>query len=253
MRGRTPVPHLAARCALVLLVTSLLGTGRADAQWNGFINVNGSVQTDDRVVTQSLAAGLYDETAVYESTMTSPGGTVLDAWAGVRVWGNVGVGLGGTVLNARGTTAISGSVPSPLFKNRPRSAALERAGLNHQQIGVHLPLVYMLPVSERVHVAVSAGPSWFRLRHDALATVTLSDEVAPYTAVDFTDFTATVEEGSGIGYNAALDVTYLLTRYFGVGLFLRYTGGSVEMPFPDGPQSVEVGGMQAGAGLRLRF
>ena len=253
MLGRTPVPHLAARCSLVLLVALLLSAGRADAQWNGFINVNGSVQTDDRVVAHSLQEALYDETAIYEATMTSPGGTVLDAWAGVRVWGNVGVGLGGTVMNARGTTAISGSVPSPLFRNRPRTAALERQGLNHQQIGVHLPLVYMLPVSERVHVAVSAGPSWFRLRHDALATVSLSDEVAPYAAVDLTDFTATVEEGSGIGYNAALEVTYLLTRFFGVGLFLRYTGGSVEMPFPEGPQSVEVGGVQTGAGLRLRF
>ena len=252
MRGRTPVRRPAARCALVLLVT-LLSTGRADAQWNGFINLNGSVQTDDRVVTHSLEADLYDETAVYEATMTSPGGTVLDAWAGVRVWGNLGVGLGGTVLNARGTTVISGSVPSPLFKNRPRSAAIERAGLNHQQIGVHLPLVYMLPVSERVHVSVSAGPSWFQLRHDALATVTRGDEVAPYTAVSLTDFTTAVEKGTGIGYNAALDVTYLLTRFFGAGLFLRYTGGSVEMPFPDGPQSVEVGGMQAGAGLRFRF
>ena len=254
IRGRSCTLHPAARGALVLVVATLLGAARADAQWNGFVNVNGSVQTDDRAATHRLTDTVFQETATYDATMISPGGTVLDAWVGARVWGDLGVGIGATVLNARGTIAVSGSVPSPLFTNRHREAsALERPGLNHQQIGVHLPLVYMIPVSERVHVAVSAGPSWFQLRHDALATVTRGDEVAPYTAVSLTDFTTAVEKGTGIGYNAALDVTYLLTRYFGVGLFLRYTGGSVEMPFPDGPQSVEVGGVQAGAGLRLRF
>ena len=254
MRGRSFVLRSTARSALVLLVAMLFSAGSADAQWNGFVNINGSVQTDDRTVTHRLTESLYGETATYEATMTSPGGTVVDAWAGVRVWGDVGIALGATVLNARGTTAVSGSVPSPLFRNRHRAApSLERRGLNHQQIGVHLPLVYMLPVSERVLVAVSAGPSWFRLRHDALDSVTLAGEIAPYTAVEITDFASTEEEGSGLGYNAALDVTYLLTRYFGVGLFLRYTGGSVEMPFDDGAQSVKVGGVQGGAGLRLRF
>lgn len=254
MRDGSPLLQRTARCALVLFVATLLSAGRADAQWNGFVNINGAVQTDDRTVRHSLTEPLYGETATYDATMTSPGGTVLDAWAGVRVWGDVGIALGATVLNARATTAVSGSVPSPLFRNRHREApAREWPGLKHQQVGVHLPFVYMLPVSERVHVAVSAGPSWFRLRHDALTAVFRSAEVAPYTAVELTDFTRVVEEGSGLGYNAALEVTYLLTRYFGAGLFLRYTGGSVEMPFDDGAQSVHVGGVQTGAGLRFRF
>ena len=253
MLGRSFVLRPIARWALASLVATLLCAGRADAQWNGFLNINGSVQTDDRTVTHALTEALYGETATYEAAMTSPGGNLLDAWVGVRVWGDLGVSLGATVLNARGTTAISGSVPSPLFTNRHRTASLERQSLNHQQVGVHLPLVYMLPVSERVHVAVSAGPSYFRLRHDALATVTLAGEVDPYTAVELVGFTTTEEEGRGFGYNAALDVTYLLTRYFGVGLLLRYTGGSVEFPSADGAQSVKVGGVQAGAGLRIRF
>lgn len=238
--------------ALVLLAATLLCAGRADAQWNGFLNINGSVQADDRSVTHALTEPLYGERATYEATMTSPGGGLLDAWVGVRVWSDLGIGLGATVLNARGNTAISGSVPSPLFTNRHRAASLERPGLRHQQVGVHVPLIYMLPVSERVHVAVSAGPSWFRLRHDTVTAVRLT-EAAPYTAVEIAGITTTAEEGTGIGYNAALDVTYLLTRYFGVGLFVRYTGGTVEIAFPDGVQSLDVGGVQAGAGLRIRF
>ena len=252
-RARSVLAPTACR-ALVLLAATLLCAGRADAQWNGFLNINGSVQTDDRTVMHGLTQPVYGETATYEATMTSPGGTVVDAWAGVRVWGDLGIGLGATVLNARGSTAVSGSVPSPLFRNRHRTApALERAGLKHQQVGVHLPVVYMLPVSERIQVAVSAGPSWFRLRHDAITGVTLGGEVAPYTGIGIADFATAVEEGSGLGYNAGLDVTYLLIRNFGVGLFLRYTGGSVQIDFPDGAKSVKVGGAQGGAGLRFRF
>lgn len=251
--GGSPLPSTARR-TLVLLVLTLVSAGRADAQWNGFFNINGSVQTDDRTVTHSLMQRLYGETATFDGTMTSPGGSFVDAWAGVRVWGDVGVALGATVLNARGATAVSGSVPSPLFRNRHRTApSFERQGLNHQQVGVHLPLVYVLPVSERIHVAVSAGPSWYRLRHDEITAVSLGTETAPYTAVEIADFTTAVDEGTGFGYNAGLDVTYLLIRNVGVGLFLRYTGGSVQMDFPDGPKSVEVGGAQGGAGLRFRF
>ena len=250
-RARSVLPPIACR-ALVLLAATLLCAGRADAQWNGFLNINGSVQTHDWSVTHALTEALYGERATYEASMTSSGGGLLDAWVGVRVWRELGIGVGATVLNARGTTAVSGSVPSPLFTNRHRAASLERPGLRQQQVGVHLPLVYVLPVSERVHLAVSAGPSWFRLRQDTVTAVRLTED-APYTAVEVAGVTTTVEEGNGIGYNAALDVTYLLTRYFGVGVFVRYTGGSVEIAFPDGAQSVDVGGVQAGAGLRIRF
>ncbi len=238
---------------LVLLGMALVAD-RADAQWNGFFNVNGGVQTADRIVTHTLEENVYDETAKYDATMTSPGGNTLDAWAGVRVRGNVGIGLGATILNARGAIGVEGLVPSPLFTSSDRTAApIERPGLNHQQVGLHLPLLYMAPVSERVLLVVSAGPSWFRLRHDALATVDRSTERAPYEMVELTDFTTTVEEGTGIGYHAGLDVTYLVVRWVGVGLYVRYSGGTVEIATPGGEQSIDVGGAQAGAGLRFRF
>ena len=253
MRGRIARLCPAGRCVFVLLVFTLLAAGRADAQWNGFIHINGGEQNVDRIVTNTLQVEIYDETATYEAAMTSPGGLVFDASVGVRVVGNLGVGIGATVLNARGMIALDGSVPSPLVRGRHRTASREQPGLKHQQIGVHIPVVYMVPVSERVQVALSAGPSWFRLRHDALATVTLSDEVAPYNMVSLTGLTTTVEEGFGIGYNTGLDVTFLLTRWFGAGVFARYTGGMVEIEMPGGLQSIDVGGLQAGAGLRFRF
>lgn len=252
---------------LAPLALTLLCAGGAEAQWTGFFHINGGVQAADRAVTRTFEETLYDETATYEATMASPGGPVVDAWAGVRVWRDLGIGLGATVVNGSGTIGLEGSVPSPLFRNRHRATSFESAGLKHQQIGVHLPLVYMVPVSERVHVAVSAGPSWFRLHYDPGA-VQLGDEAPPYTAVSLMALPSTVKESMAVGYNAGVDVTYLLTGWFGAGLYLRYTGGTVDVEMPASLQStgagggpagagatapVGVGGVQAGAGLRFRF
>ncbi len=237
----------------MLLAVTLVAASRAEAQWNGFIHVNGGEQRADRVVTHALQVGTYDETATYEATMTSPGGRVLDAWVAARVVGNLGVGVGATVLEARGMLALDGSVPSPLIRGRHRQVSHERTGLHHQQLGLHIPLVYVAPVSERIDVAFLAGPSWFRLRHEVLAAVTLSDEIAPFRTVSLAGLTTTVSDGTGVGYHAGIDLTVLLARWFGVGFLVRYTGGTVELQMPDGRQAIDVGGVQAAAGLRFRF
>ena len=249
--------HPSGRSALALVAMTLLCAGDAGAQWSGFFHVSGGVQPTEGVVTSTATRSVYGETATYDATMTSAGGGVFDASAGVFLWGNVGVGLGATVLNARGDTALAASVPSPLFTNRPRSGRFDQAGLKNQQLGVHLQALYMLPLpaSERIRVAVSAGPSWFRLRHDALdpnKAFPRAPEVAPYTSVSVTGFPTVVVEGTGFGYNVGVDVTYLLIRWAGVGFSVRYMGGSVENEML-GAESIGVGGVQAGAGFRFVF
>ena len=53
------------------------------------------------------------------------------------------------------------------------------------------------------------------------------------------------------GVNLGVDVTYLLTKRYGVGAMARYTVGSVDL---DGAtKSLSVGGFQIGVGARLRF
>jgi len=232
---------------------TLLAPSRAEAQWNGFLHINGGHETADQVVADTLHVEIYGETATYDAITTTPGGTVVDAWAGLRTVGNLGVGFGLTVLGGRGVITLDGSVPSPLFRGRHRTLLHEQGGLNYRQLGLHVPVVYMIPFSERVHLAVLAGPSLFRMQHDVLSAVSLGDEAAPYDTVSLTGLTTAAEKGTGIGYHAGLDVTYLLTRWLGAGLLFRYTGGTVEFEMPGGPQSIDVGGAQASAGLRFRF
>jgi hypothetical protein len=47
-----------------------------------------------------------------------------------------------------------------------------------------------------------------------------------------------------------VDVAYTLTPRYGVGGYVRYAGGTVDLPSMAG---AHVGGAQAGGGIRLRF
>jgi hypothetical protein len=63
--------------------------------------------------------------------------------------------------------------------------------------------------------------------------------------------TSTIDE-SATGLHIGLDVRYLIVKNAGVGLFARYTSGKFDTTAINGG-SMEVGGFQYGAGLRVRF
>jgi hypothetical protein len=56
--------------------------------------------------------------------------------------------------------------------------------------------------------------------------------------------------GDAPGLNAAFDGTLMLTARYGVGVFARYIGGSVDLPVA---RDVTAGGFQTGFGLQARF
>ena len=45
----------------------------------------------------------------------------------------------------------------------------------------------------------------------------------------------------------------MLAPFWGLGGFVQYAGGSIDLPLPSGQTSITVGGLQFGGGLRFRF
>jgi hypothetical protein len=58
------------------------------------------------------------------------------------------------------------------------------------------------------------------------------------------------ESGNGFGGNVGADLSTFFSERYGFGVFVRYVAAKVDLPSASG---VTVGGVQAGAGLRLRF
>ena len=250
--------RLARGTLCLLIATGAVFPGVADAQgrsWtgNGFINLNGGGQSGDQRFSDALDGPLYDELAVYANDYVSSGGSLIDVTGGVRVWHGLAAAFGVTIVNGSSTVDIAGSVPHPLFFDSARATALQRADLTHRQVGFHFQVVYLIPLTDAIDVAVFAGPSVFRVEQDFVSDITLGPEIDPFDTVALAGAPTQAAQETGIGGNVGADVTYMFTDILGVGGFVRYTTGSVDFTTSDGVQRLDAGGTQAGIGVRARF
>jgi hypothetical protein len=230
---------VAIAAVFAVVVAGIATAPVAEAQvrpWEdyGYVNINYAYQSGDRAFAESLSAPIFGETATYGASHVSGGGGGLDIGAGVRV------------------ASVSGEVPNPLFFNRPRPVAVDLTGLEYQELGVHLQAVWVLPLSEKVIVSVGGGPSFFNVDQSLLGAVTVGQETAPFDRVSIAASSVTASKAA-VGGNVGVDVTYMFTEQLGGGAFVRWTGGSLDLPAAGGAQSIDVGGVQSGAGLRVSF
>ena len=82
----------------------------------------------------------------------------------------------------------------------------------------------------------------------------------PANMVQLTGFDYTRVDGTGWGAHVGADASLFLTRILGVGLFTKYDRGRVDLDNPlaaglGHPDRITItpGGLQVGAGLRLKF
>jgi hypothetical protein len=222
-------------------------TGRA------FISVNGGYQTGDRNFEARVSFPLYDEVADFTVRHSFGAGGLFDVSGGVHVWRGLGVALGFTWFEAGGAIDVTGTVPHPLVFDRPRNLSFQRADFEHRQIAVHFQAVYVVPATDRFELSIFGGPSVFRLQQGLVTLIDTAEVGDPFGTVNVRRVTTQSVTETGLGGNAGADVTYLLTEQLGVGVFVRFAGGSVELPTTGGTLAVDVGGLQIGGGLRLRF
>lgn len=223
---------------------------RASAQmtWTdkGFVNLTGGVQVGSHTLDTSTAFDLYDEQATVGTTQKVKGGGLFDVSAGYKVWRNFAIGAGYSMTSGKADATVSASVPDPVFFDRHRSITAAASGLKHKESVINLSGVWMVPVTDKIDVGVSAGPSIFNVKQDIPSTLTLAEPGPTVSKVSVTSPSKTT-----VGLNFGVDVAYMINKRFGVGGLARYTWGSVDLEGASG--KLTVGGFQAGAGLRVRF
>ena len=247
-----------ALCMMISMVA--VSESRAQVlKWEdrGFININLGVQTGSHDFTESWSPSIYGEAASISTAHKIDGGTLFDLSGGLRVWGNVGVGGGYSRFSTNESPTVSAQIPNPLFFGRPRSASVQAGSLDHSESVVHLQVLYMLPASRKIDVALSGGPSFFHVAQDLISediTSSLAEGAAPFSSVTITSVPIVRQKKTATGFNIGADVTYLVTQKLGAGVFLRYSAASVDLPTAGGGRvSVDVGGFQIGLGARVRF
>ena len=241
-----------------------LGLSASDAQaqaqmlkWEdtAYVMVNAGLQAQSRSFTEISTPLIYGENALVTVPHEVSSGLLFDVAGGVRLWRNLAVGVGFSRFADKETPTLAGEIPSPLVFGSPRAAVTSTGELKHSETAVHVHALWMVPVSNKIELAAMAGPSFYRIEQDVLSGITVAESpVPPFAAVTINSVTTTSESERAVGFTVGADMTYLITRRFGAGALVRYSAASVDLTTSGGGTiTVDAGGFQIGAGLRVRF
>ncbi len=213
-----------------------------------FVSVNAGGQTQPHTLGATATTTVYGQTATASTSTGIDGGPIFDLSGEYRFMKyagfDVGVGAGFSTFGKTGELSGVASVPHPVFFNRPADVTIPVRDAKRNERSVYLTVVGSYRVTEEIGVAAFIGPSFIRAEQELVTGIA----VPPGTQ----DITITVDKQSAnaVGVIAGLDVSYFLTDRFGVGGFMRYNGGSVDLP---AAENVKAGGFQLGIGARIRY
>lgn len=231
-----------------LLFAAAAVPAQAQMAWTdqGFVNVTGGAQVGSQTLTVTTPFTIYGEEGEVASALDVKGGGFFDISAGYKVWRNLAIGLGYSYTSGSSDAAIAATVPDPLVFDQLRSASTTAGSLDHTEQAVHLTGTWMVPVTDKIDVALAFGPTFFSVSQDVPNGVQVTEPGPSISQVDVQG----VDE-SAVGFHLGVDVTYLLTPRIGVGGLARYTRGSIDIA--NSPDGLDVGGLQVGGGVRIRF
>jgi hypothetical protein len=241
--------------ALALLVGTAQPVSAQTTAWKDHVRVsiNFGVQPSSATFSASTTKPVYLETSTMTTTYDVSSGTVFDGGVLVRVAGSFGVGVAVSSFNKSQTASVTGTIPHPFFFGTPRAISGATAALERSEVGVHIQAAYVIS-TRHVSVAIAGGPTFFNVSQDLVADVTYSDTY-PYDTATFTSATVAKVSATKAGFNAGVDVGVKLSKNVGVGGLIRFSRASMNFPLPNTAAGVsaDVGGLQAGGGIRFFF
>ena len=252
--------------ALVALTIVTPAAAQVAGDSRGFININGGVHaltsefsesvvfTDSGgVYTDLLSGAAAHEQSGFDGAYRVATGLVYDGSGGVRIWRNLGVGVGMSRYALDVSTSVSARVPHPLSFGRNRSIVGTAPPLTRDETAIHLQALAILPASRSVTVTLFGGPTLFIVEQGLVTDVRFTQSY-PYDAAEYSDAITVSQSNSKVGFNVGADIAYYFSRHVGIGGLTRYSTTTVELPSAGGGVvSVRAGGLHAAGGLRVRF
>jgi hypothetical protein len=246
--------------ARLLVLGILLITGPArpaaaqSAAWPERIwfSVSGGVQPTTNSFSDGFDVPLYTETEKVTIDYPVKGGAVIAASGGYRVWKRLALGFGVTRYNRRADATVDAQLPHPFFDNRFR-AVEGTTPATRNEVGAHVLIGWMMPITDRIRLLVTAGPSVLSVRQSLVTSVEFT-ETFPYDTATFRSATTKDATATATGFNAGADVFWMFSRNVGAGGLIQVARARVKLPVDGGRTiSIDAGGVQVGGGLRFIF
>jgi opacity protein-like surface antigen len=239
---------------------------RAQNAWQNraVVSLNAGFQAASNDFNRTGTFEEFVETAMFDAGYDVEPTALVDAGVAIRLWRNLGAGVAVSWHSQETSATVDARIPHPFFFNRFRAVSGEAGGIDRSETAVHAQIVYGLPLTDRLFVLVSGGPSYFDLEQDLIARVAFTHEF-PFDTATFDEavLASEVQRGapgsapstseSGIGFNAGADVTWSFARTIGVGFGLRFSRAELDFDQGDQSTSIDAGGIHLVAGLRVLF
>ncbi len=232
----------------VALSAAFAPAAYAQMTWTdkAFVNVTFGGQAGSHTLDTSTTFDLYEEQGTVSSTQKAGGGGFFDVSGGYKFRRNLLGGVGYSWSGSKDDAAITALVPDPVVTDHPRTVNATASGMRHRENVIHLFAAYMIPYTEKIDFGISAGPAIYMVSQDLPTGVTVTEPGPTVNQVNTQN-----SDKTSVGFDLGVDVTYLMSKRWGIGGLMRYSWGSVK---PTGAtDSLTVGGFQIGAGVRFRF
>jgi hypothetical protein len=252
MMTSTRLAGLLAGGTLILAASSASAQGPAPYEF-GYGHLNFGIQASSHDLSQNSGFPLYLETARVQTSSDIGSTAIFDVGGGVRVWHQIYGGFSFSRGSNTNDGTITASIPHPSDFDVFRTATATAPDLKHVEQAIHLHAMWRFPITTKFDVLVGVGPSFYSVKQDLVTAIGVTEQGNPTTGVSITSVTVERRSDNTVGYNLSADGTYLLTRRFGVGGFMRFTGASAKLDVGNDTVDVDAGGFQIGFGGRVRF
>jgi hypothetical protein len=242
----TKTTTIIAMIAGLTLGTALTAHAQTPSTTNRNIFVTFSIggQFQTRTVSTNATINVFGEDGVVTANQTVGSGIVVDVSGAVPLWRRILIGVGISTFNGKGDAAAIAAVPDRLVFGKFNAVPLTASGLKQSDIAFNIQAHWTRPLTDKINLVLSFGPSIIRVKQD-IVSVTVNPTTGTASANIDTQSKTTAKAG-----NVGVDFRYKLTDRYSAGVFVRYLGGEVDLP---AAPKMKVGGLQAGAGIRVRF
>jgi hypothetical protein len=238
------------RRMLAICLVAIACPRAVSAQGRMTLGLNGGGQWSDNTLSQAFSIIKNVESAPISVSQNLEREILIDGGVRIRVARRLGVGAELSTVFRDKPADVSAAVSHPFFFNRPRRVT-GTASLKRQELALHLEASYIVHTTRRVEIAAVGGPSMFRVAQNLVTDVAYRDAF-PFDTATFVSAPSTRVTKSATGFNVGADVTWRLSRRFGLGAVGRYTRASASFAAaPGNATTIRFGGAQVGGGVRV--
>jgi hypothetical protein len=217
------------------------------------IGVSGGIQTKGDTVSQNFTVTKNVEPATIAAQAPLDQAPMFDVGGWVRLFGRVGAGVAFSRISRSADATIDARIPHPFYFQQLRPINGTQGGVDEQETAVHIDLVVLAAATPTLEVSVFVGPTAFSATQDLVTDVSYTESY-PFDTAAFSSAALAQQSESKVGFNAGADVTWTFSEHAGVGGLFRFSRAAVTYSAGAGNDvSVDLGGFQAAAGLRIRF